>query len=377
MRILLHSNAPWVPSGYGRQCHLVAQILRDLGHDVVISAMSGLNGAPVEWDRFLVLPHGRMSYGVDMLIGHARLVQAELVLTLMDTYQLWPIAEQLRELNVASWMPIDTSTLGRPDREMLARSGARPIAMSHHGLVQLRAAGWDNALFAPHMHEIGEEEFAELQAARDEDRERHGLADKFVIGICAANKDQFRKGFFEQLRAFKGFATEHEDAVLLLHTQAQDASGVDLQQLVKDIGIEERVKFTPIYEQLSGQTDPEYMSHWFGTLDLLSNCSYGEGFGVPMLEAQAVGTPVAATRCSAMADLGRAEWLIEGEPFWNYVHESEWTKPGVANIRRAYGKAHRYAATKREMARNAALPYHVDQQRPVWEKLCAELEPSR
>ena len=29
------------------------------------------------------------------------------------------------------------------------------------------------------------------------------------------------------------------------------------------------------------------MADWYGCLDVLSSCSYGEGFGIPLIEAQA------------------------------------------------------------------------------------------
>ena len=41
MKILLHSNGPNVPTGYGVQCKQLARHLRDDGHDVAISVYYG------------------------------------------------------------------------------------------------------------------------------------------------------------------------------------------------------------------------------------------------------------------------------------------------------------------------------------------------
>ena len=45
MKILIHSNAPWVPSGYGSQVMLMLPRLRALGHEVAVSSFYGLSGS--------------------------------------------------------------------------------------------------------------------------------------------------------------------------------------------------------------------------------------------------------------------------------------------------------------------------------------------
>ena len=55
-RLILHSCAPWSPSGYGTQCAIWTKKLREMGHEVFISVFWGLNGAPTQWDGITVLP---------------------------------------------------------------------------------------------------------------------------------------------------------------------------------------------------------------------------------------------------------------------------------------------------------------------------------
>lgn len=370
------SNAPWVPSGYGRQCQLLAGVLQTLGHDVCVSAISGLDGGPIDWQDILVLPHGRAAFGVDTVVGHAEMVNAELVITLMDFYRLWPIAHELRALNVAAWLPVDTRLLGRPDLETLRRSGARPIAMSRHGVRALEAADWGDPLYAPHMHTVTDGEYSELTEMRPRFREAGGLADTFVVGICAANNDHIRKGFPEQFEAFRRFHKTHPEARLLVHSVTPSPNGLDLEQLGRDLGLEGLVTFTDAFLQLAGGTDEDFMRAWFSSLDVLLNCSYGEGFGVPMLEAQACGTPVIATLASAMGDPGRATWLVDGEPFFNHVHREWWTKPSIGGIVRKLEAAHLHAASKREASRRASSAYLVDEHVPTWESIVKRLAPA-
>lgn len=378
MRIMIHSNAPWQPSGYGRQCAMLIKTLTELGHQVTVSAISGLDGQVLDWNGTTVMPHGKIAFGIDTLMGNARRTGAELVLTLMDTYRLLPLAPELRELNVACWMPIDTTDrLALPDEEFLKRSGARPIAMSLHGQQLLAKAGWTDAPYLPHMHELDEEAYDRLAANRDGGRVMSGAAGQFMIGIAAANNDQFRKGFAEQFEAFRRFHATHDDARLRVHTLSSGAGqGVNLERLAHRLDLDGLVEFSDHYAQVSGIFDDEIMYDWYSQLDVLSNCAYGEGFGVTMLEAQAVGTPVVATRAAAMRDPFRAQWLVEGEPFWNYVHEWWWVRPHIAGIVKAYEKAYRYANTKRGTVRDIARPYHRDEQAAAWALVLKDLEPA-
>ena len=81
------------------------------------------------------------------------------------------------------------------------------------------------------------------------------------------------------------------------------------------------------------------MAAWYNGLDVLSLCSYGEGFGLPLIEAQACGIPVVTTDASAMSELCGAGWLVSGTPFWTDGHQSWWVRPDAADITNAYEMA--------------------------------------
>ncbi len=53
----------------------------------------------------------------------------------------------------------------------------------------------------------------------------------------------------------------------------------------------------------------------YSAADVLLAPSYGEGFGVPTVEAQACGTRVIGSGWAATADLVAEDgWLVEGQP---------------------------------------------------------------
>jgi glycosyltransferase involved in cell wall biosynthesis len=351
-RILIHSNAPWVPSGYGKQCAHLVRTLQSLGHEVVVSAFCGLTGAPLDWHGTTVLPSGQYEYGIDVLPSHIQFVKPDVTIALMDVWKLGPIGEQLAGHTMAAWVPVDCAPLSRLDNQFFHQFGVRPIAMSRFGEDQLRDAGLD-PLYAPHV--VDRDVFQPLPADQRADyRERLGMDGRFVIGICAANNDSTRKGFPEQFEAFRAFHKKHPEALLVVHSIANAARGLDLQRLALEIGAEpDSIRIRDTYAQVSGMFDDSLLADWYGTLDVLSACSYAEAFGVPLIEAQACGTPVVTTNGSAMSEMKGAGWGVPGERYWNPVHGAWWTRPRIDAIVRAYEKA----LTRAESLRGAAWTF--------------------
>lgn len=372
-KVLIHSNAPWVPSGYGKQCQYLVRTLQELGHEVVVSAFSGLTGAPIDWHGVTVLPSGMYEYGVDVILPHMDAFEPDLTVCLMDVWKLGPLADALTGRNIAAWVPVDCWPLSRLDHQFFKASGVRPIAMSRFGEQQLQDAGLD-PLYAPHV--VDREVFKPLSA---DDRAKYragmGVDGKFLIGLCAANNDATRKGFPEQFEAFRAFHKKHPDSVLWVHSIARAARGLDLERLALEIGIEPTaIRITDTYPQVSGAFDDSLMADWYGVLDVLTCCSYAEAFGVPIIEAQACGTPVVVTAGSAMQEIRGYGWLAQSDSFWNHVHGAWWERPKVESIVRQYEKAYAQASTRRQQARDTSRDFDLADAggwwRPIMETLC-------
>ena len=372
-KVLIHSNAPWLPSGYGKQTAHLVRTLQELGHEAIVSSFAGLTGAPIDWHGVTVLPSGQYEYGVDVLLPHMQHVEPDLTVALMDVWKLGPLAEALTGYNMAAWVPVDCTPLSRLDEAFFKASGVRPIAMSRHGEEQLKGAGLD-PLYAPHV--VDREVFKPLT---DEEREKYregmGLAGRFLIGMCAANNDAARKGFPEQFEAFRRFHKRHPEAMLLVHSVAKGARGLDLPRLAAELGMDPTsIRFTDTYPQVSGVFDDTLMADWYGVLDVLTCCSYAEAFGVPIIEAQACGTPVVVTAGSAMKEIRGHGWLATAEPFWNHVHGAWWDRPNPDSIVRQYDKAYAQASTRREQARDLSGEFDIADAgrwwKPIMEALC-------
>lgn len=362
---MIHAPAPWCQTGYAKQAGKLAKALRLLGHETAISAHYGLQGGMVGWDGIPVYPGGDMAWGEDVIGHRVRHFGAGLVIVLADLWIMNP--GPFRELTrsgvpLAAWVPVDTRELSTGDQGWLEATGARPVAMSRHGEAAMRKAGLD-PLYAPHT--------VDTTVYRPGERE----AGPFTAGICAANNDHDRKGYPEMFRAFAKLLERDPGAVLQVHARAanQHARGLNLYQLAGACGIAESVQFVEQESYQAGMIGDEAMAGWYGGLDVLLNCSWGEGFGIPVIEAQACGVPVIVTRASAMTELCGAGWLVDGEDKWNPVHGSWWVKPSITQITAALRRAHDGAGKLRGRAREFALAYDDTAIGDYWAPVIAAL----
>jgi glycosyltransferase involved in cell wall biosynthesis len=382
-RILWHGIGPWHHTGYGVLTSLFAPRLRDLGHDVVIAVMgeqqpAGRNplshpGAAETrrtglWQGMPVIGPGHTEFALPFTAdikeafgGHS----PDLVLVLKDAWVLRPHAYQ--QHNTAVWLFFDTDQLGVPDRQFFAESHARAVCVSLHGQAAIRAAGLSGVLHVPAGIDTG----FWAPGPRDDARDLLGLPrDVFIAGIDAANIGP-RKGWGEQLAAFARFRAEHPRSLLLLHTTPEHPEGISLRDLAANLGITDAVAFGA-----HSNMKPEQMLSWYRSLNVLLQGSYGEGFGLPVTQAQACGVPVIGTDCSAISEkiLPGTGWLVRGQKWWNPHHQAWWTIPNVQGLYGALRKAARGAHARPELIRQHALAWDADTViREYWKPVLDEL----
>ncbi|MBX5461636.1 MAG: glycosyltransferase family 4 protein [Steroidobacteraceae bacterium] len=379
MKILIHSNAPWAPTGYGQQTGLFAERFQRLGHDVAISATWGLHGAQLEWHGMRVYPSddswGNRTLGA--VAAHFGDGDPVLVLTLGDVWVF--TAPSFAELNVAAWTPVDHAPAPPKVAAFFHRTGATPIAMSRFGERMLRQEGLE-PLYAPHAVDCSV--FRPLDRA--ECRDHLGLPqDAFVVGMVAANKGWAppRKAFGQVFAAVGELCREHDDAWLYVHAECTGVhGGVNLMELARACKIPpDRIKLTnPAALELGvGQ---ERMAAIFSAFDVLANPSYGEGFGVPIIEAQACGTPVIVSDVTAMPELCGAGWIVETEPWWDCTQGAFFGQPLISSVHGALQRAYNARGDQqlRDQARTFAVAYDAERVlEEFWAPVLERLDPSR
>lgn len=357
MRILWCGIGPWHKTAYGQQTALFAPRLAGLlGHEVVIS-LFGVTGDPKQagkdpyrhpeaketqrtglWRGLRVIGPGRSEFAAadpgvirEAFGGH----DPDLMITLKDPFVL-PPADYKRDWPCAVWANVDCTPLSRLDRLFFTYSGAKPIATSKFGRNQFKAAGFDAPL-VPHAVDLS---VFGPPASKADARAKLGLPeDAFIAGINAMNVGTVsRKAFYEQMAGFSQYTERGRvpGCYLLMHTNRQHPEGIDLGSIAKHLGIEKQVMFGAG----TNMTALDMLS-WYQSLDVLLAASYGEGFGVPIVEALACGVPVIGSRNSAITEKisKGCGWLVGCQDWWHPEFEAVWGIPRTGEIAACLGRA--------------------------------------
>jgi len=377
LRINWFSNSPLVPTGYGCQTRLNVPRLKKLGYDMSISAFYGLQGGMANFNGVPIYPQCKHPYGQDVIGAHAEAAKSDIIITLMDA---WVVQPENIPPSIAwyPWFPIDTEPMSpRVLNEVLkSRKG---IVMSKFGERMAKTLHLD-VYYIPHSVET--KVFKPID--RNESRARLGFPkDKFIIGMVAANKGNIsspRKAFFEQIAAFAAFRQEHKDAILYLHTDdgTVGEQGVNLARYCQIMGLrfdyiqgmntpvnpEASVIFADQYSYLMGMPDA-YMVDIYNAFDVMMLCSLGEGFGIPLIEAQACGCPVITGDWTSMGELCFSGWKIpktEAIPHYDPFFEAFQYQVTVGAVVDRLIKAYevRNNLEYRERARDGAKAYDAD-----------------
>lgn len=353
------SNAPWAGTGYGNQTRLFTPRIRDLGHDVSLTAFYGLEGAILNWHGMRVYPKAFHPYGQDIASAHAQHANADIMITLLDA---WVCEPRNYKVKWIPWYPVDMTPLPPPIRENVEKAHAR-IVFSRFGEQMTREAGLD-CYYVPH----GVETNVFMPIDRNKAREKVKFPkDAFIVGMVAANKgNPSRKAFCQNIEAFAALKKKRKDAILYLHTCAAEHGengGVNLVEYCNFIGLEpgKDVFFADQYQNVMGFPD-EWMNALYNSFDVHLLVSMGEGFGIPILEAQSAGCPVIVGNWTSMPELCFSGWKVEeANRVWTPLGAYQFD-PNPAAIADALNMAYANKGNLklRTKARQGALAYDAD-----------------
>jgi glycosyltransferase involved in cell wall biosynthesis len=94
--------------------------------------------------------------------------------------------------------------------------------------------------------------------------------------------------------------------------------------------------------------------------DVLVYPSYGEGFGVPTIEAQACGVPVIVSDFTASAELCGDGWKVSGQPLWDAYQKAFFQIPFVPEIVDALEESYKRGRSTSKKAIEFAKKYEAD-----------------
>lgn len=348
MRILWSSNALWANTGYGVQARHLLPRLKALGHEVAQFAWYGLHGSTIEASGIRIYPGYADPWGLDVITGHIQHFKADLLISLQDLWVLPPDYVKLVHqggAKWAAWFPIDHD----PAPELVLQQAITAdyaINYSRFGQEEAKAKGID----CPYIPHGIADAFFNCSLTKEEARDRLKLPqDAYLATMVAANKSNpSRKAFPEILTAWKKFADEHPEALLYMHTQEESPEGIEFPGLLAALGIDtKRVRFCDQYLNAIGAFTEEYLATLYTASDVLLAASRSEGFGIPIVEAQACGCPVITTDAHSMPELtwngictepAQLEWTLLGS--WIAC-------PSIANIRDAMEEIYNWTPEQR------------------------------
>jgi len=342
--ISIASNTPGSPTGYGVQGMLVAERLKRDGYDVAALSNYGLEGGlstlETKWGKIAHYPRGLTLYSGDALKPHHShfLNGRDIPNAILTLYDAWVYNDVpgIEDLKFWSWTPVDHISIPPKVLAWAKRANVKTIAMSPFGQKQFEKHEVDST-YIPHAVDT-------KAYYRRDNIEGYGLReymgvpeDAFLVGMVSANKANgsiHRKAFAENLLAFALYRKENPNSYLYIHAEPSRVyGGFQLATLMKAVGLPEDAVLFPDPMKLRYGYSTDEMAGIYSSLDVLLHASYGEGFGVPAIEAQACGVRVIGSNWAATPDLlGEDSYLVDGQPFWDEAQSSFFMIPLISSL---------------------------------------------
>jgi len=349
--IALASNTPGMPTGYGNQAAMLADRMIRSGLEFAALSNYGLEGKQntlkIAGKEVLHYPRGLTNYSEDVMpIWHKDFASRhpDLKTVLMTLYDVWVFNNMDFEDPIVSWVPLDHITPPPAVIQFLKKENVTSITMSPHGQEQLESVGVSST-YIPHGIDT-----SVYKPTPDIDgiatREFMGVPkDTFLVGIVAANKANrsiHRKAFAENLLAFATFHKKYTNSQLYIHSEPSRAyGGFDLAGLLRAVGLDKSAVMLPDPIALRQGYPEGHLAAFYSAFDVLLSTSYGEGFGIPTVEAQACGTRVITSNFAASKDLASEDsWKIDGQPFWDEAQGAFFSIPSINRITMALEEAY-------------------------------------
>jgi glycosyltransferase involved in cell wall biosynthesis len=308
LRILWHSVAPWIASGYGKTTREVCTRLPKYGYEVIVSAYYGAEPGGIPPYTIPVLPSKNGPFGLASAVQYCKQFNVDTGILFTDWWAFSDFPKVIPRPTLYSPMDqIDYPEevwnftkeyykiigLCKWQQECLSKAGIKSDCIYH---------GVNTSVYKPTNKKLAKKQF--------------GISDDaFVFGTVAANNDkEDRKSHSRSMKAMRYFLDQNPDVknvVWLYHTNPTEERGMPLISITRKLKLDNIIKFM----------DPEMVSTMFSEHDLaaLMNCfdihllcSKREGFGMPILETQSCGIPNICHDTSSMTELVKGHgWLCK------------------------------------------------------------------
>jgi glycosyltransferase involved in cell wall biosynthesis len=300
-KVLWLTDDPWQASGYGMVTRNVLKRIKDDYEIHCVGLQHG--GAIIEYDGYKVYPRMNHNDGYDILGPYAEKIKPDIIVTLKDVGlqegYLGTVLELKKNNPSLKWYPycpIDTNYLA-DGWEKVFSNADKVIAMSQWGKDKIKAQKGVVAELIPHGVDVDV-----FRPLKDEEQDplnkQASWWNCFKVGSVGRN--QQRKMWNQLVKGFAEFAKDKNDVALILHVDSKPIVNCDgwfLGLLAKKYGCEKKIVLT--FPHLDVYTrfwiDDKKMNEVYNLFDVFCFPTGGEGFGIPLIEAQSSGKPVVTT----------------------------------------------------------------------------------
>ena len=320
IKVLTLSDHPLSPSGVGTQTKYVCEALLKSDKFDIISlggAVKHNNYTPVTvepWgERWKIIPID--GYGTQEHIRSILRTEKPDMLWFMTDPRfwewLWAIENEVRPLlpmvYYHVWDNLPYPTFNK--NFYLSNDHIATISKVTDDIVKTVAPEVPST-YIPHAvnHEIFKP-LPEDQILKIREENLPGLdKDKFIV--FWNNRNARRKQSGTLIYWFKEFIDKvgHDKAQLIMHTDPKDPHGQDLNQIVANLGLNDRQALFS-----TQKIQPEQLSALYNMVDCTVNISDAEGFGLATLESLACGTPIIVNMTG-----GLQEQITDGSEWFGF-----------------------------------------------------------
>jgi len=309
LRILWHSVAPFIRSGYGNVTKQVTSRLVQAGFFVVASCYYGIEpGGVLMINGVLCLPAKLGVFGKDSAIYNFNKLKMHLPILHTDPWAFHWFPVNLP--NSCCYGPLDHINYPEEIQDML-RGYKYLISPSKFQVKEWKKYGIEFQ-YIPHGVDVSIFKPIPQEKAREFTGMPKG---KFILGMVAANADKEpRKAFSHVFKAIRYFLDQNKDVndlLLYLHTNPVDNRGIPIESMLRKWNIRDITAIEDPREHEHNISEIE-MCYLYNSFDTLVNPSFREGFGLPILEAQACGVPCIVNGFSSMPELVKGHgWITK------------------------------------------------------------------
>lgn len=326
IKILWVTDDPWQKTGYGMVTrHVLKRLQRDYYDEFEVVALATQHrGGQIyyhedcpdtedletlkRWrkETYKIYPAYNHPDGYDILEEYMRRLNPDIVVTLRDVGLQAGYIPAITNMRKMGWkgkwygyLPIDSKTVIDEWIPYVTQMD-KVIAMSEWGRVMWEQQTKDfiKPFLIPHGVDINVFKPMKEEVRKKIAKAGAPFSEMFVIG--AIGRNQYRKMWVYLIKGFAEFAKDKNDVALLLHsdlTPLHPSDGWSFPHITHKYGCTKKVHYTFNKLDLYWRTwvSDEKLNEIYNSMDVFCLSTGGEGFGIPLLEAQSCGVPVVTT----------------------------------------------------------------------------------